>query len=251
MSKFIGRGRIYVAERNSSGIPGYFHFVGCADAFTVELSAELTQHYSKCTSADALDFQRVRQQNANIALNLTEWSKKNLLIAFRGTEVPDATSGSATDESIGTNAAAGDVYLCGAATGFPKTNVSSVVVEKGGTPLVLDTDYTLNADTGTITFLVAQTGVLTVSYTYDMLPYVSLFTAGQKDYFVRFDGVNAANEDEACIFEAYKVQFNPAESLDLLPDELGLLNLTGAVLLDDTKPSAGDFGQFGRMSILS
>jgi hypothetical protein len=248
--KFQGRGRIYIAERNNSGIPGAFKFVGCADAFNVALSVETIQHFSKCTSADALDYQGTKTQSAEVSMTLSEWVKANILLALRAVEVPDTTSGTVSNEACGTGFVAGDVYLLGSSGGQPRTNVSAVTVDDAGGPLVLDTDYTLNADTGTITFLTLPSGAVTADYTYDDLPYASMFRAGQKDFWVRFDGVNKADGDNPVVVDLYKVQFNPAQNLDMLPDELALIELSGAVLVDENKTEAGDMGQFGRMTLL-
>lgn len=250
MSRFIGRGEIYVAERVND-LPGKFHFVGCADDFDIALGVELEQKYSKCTSADALEFQRVRRQNADVTMNLTQWIKKNLLIAFRGTEVPDATSEAVTNEACGSGFLAGDIYFLGAATGKLKANVSSVTLSDTGGALVENTDYTLDAYSGKVTFLDATSGAVEADYTYDMPAFISLFTAGQKDYWVRFVGVNAANEDEKVMFDAYKVQFNPASSLGLLTDESAPLELSGGVLQDQSKAANDDWDQFGLMTVLS
>lgn len=248
--KFQGRGRIYIAERGNNGLPGKFAFVGCADALNVALSVETIQHFSKCTSADALDYQGTRSQSAEVSMTLSEWVKANVLLALRAVEVPDATSGSVSAEACGTGFVAGDVYLLGQATGRPRTNVSAVTVSDGGGALTLNTDYTLNADTGAVTFLAPTTGSVTADYTYDDLPFASMFRAGSKDFWLRFDGVNKADEDRPLVVDLYKVQFNPAANLDLLSDELALIELSGAVLVDDTKPEDGDLGQFGRMTFL-
>lgn len=248
--KFQGRGRIYIAERNNSGVPGIFKFVGCADAFNVSLSVETIQHFSKCTSADALDYQGTKSQSAEVSMTLSEWVKNNILLALRAVEVPDTTSGSVSNEACGSGFEAGDVYLLGSVNGTPRTNVSSVTVEDTGGPLTLNTDYTLNADTGAITFVTTPSGAVTADYTYDDLPYASMFRAGQKDYWVRFDGVNKSDGDNPVVVDLYKVQFNPASNLDLLSDELALIELSGAVLVDDNKSEAGDMGQFGRMTLL-
>lgn len=248
--KFIGRGRVYIAERDNNGIPGKFNFVGCADALNIALTVETITHNSKCTSADAVDAQLTTSQQAEVTMTLSEWLKKNLLLALRATEVPDQTGGSVTGEACGTGFVAGDVYLLGQVNGQPRTNVSAVTISDTGGALVLNTDYTLNADTGTVTFLLPTTGAVTADYTYDDLPYAAMFKAGQKDYWVRFDGVNKADSDDVFLVDLYKVQFNPAANLDLLSDEYALLELGGAVLIDDTKTDSGDLGQFGRMTLL-
>jgi len=249
--KFIGRGRVYIAERNSTtGIPGKFTFVGCADALNIALTAETITHISKCTSADAVDAQLTTAQNAEMSMTLSEWLLANLLLALRGESVPDATTGSVTGEAMGTGFVAGDIYLLGQATGAPHTNVSTVVITDTGGPLTLDTDYTLDAVTGTVVFLLPTTGAVDADYSYDDLAYVAMFKAGAKNYWVRFDGINKADSDKKFVVDLYKVQFNPAANVDLLSDEFAVLELGGAVLLDDTKSDSGDLGQFGRMTEL-
>lgn len=248
--KFTGRGRVYIGERSNAGVPSIMKFVGCADALSIALAVETTTHNSKCTSADALDYQGVRSLSAQVTMTLSEWIKNNLLLALRGTEIPDASSGSVSAEACGTGFEAGDIYLLGAATGTPHTNVSAVTISDGGGALSAGTDYSVNADTGAVTFITDTTGAVTADYTYNDLPFVSMLTAGQKEYWVRFDGVNKADDDRPLVVDLYRVQFNPTQNLDLLPDELALLELQGAVLVDDTKASDSDFGQFGRMTFL-
>lgn len=248
--KFIGRGRVYIAERDDNGIPGIFKFVGCADALDISLAVETIEHVSKCTSADAIDAQLTTKQSANVTMTLSEWFQDNLLLALRGTLVPDSSGGSVTGEACGTGFVAGDIYLLGAATGTPHTNVSAASLSDSGGALVLNTDYTINLNTGTVTFLLATTGAVTANYTYDDLPYNAMFKAGSKAYWVRFDGVNKADDDDPFVVDLYKVQFTPAQSLNLLADDFTPLELGGAVLIDDAKSDSGDLGQFGRMTKL-
>lgn len=248
--KFQGRGRVSIAERDANGMPGKFKFLGCADQLAIALAVETIQHFSKCTSADALDYQGTRTQSANVSMTLSEWVKANILLALRGVEVPEATTGTVTAEAAGTGFVADDIYLLGSATGTPRTRVSSVVVSDNGSPLTLNTNYTLNASSGAVTFLTPTTGAVTVDYTYDDLPFAAMFKAGTKDYWLRFEGVNKPDDDRPFVVDLYKVQFNPASNLDLLSDDLALIELAGAVLIDETKDPAGDFGQFGRMTFL-
>ncbi len=244
--KFQFRGRVYLAERLDSGAPGPFFFVGCADALSFALSVETFTHISKCDSNDSVDFRGTKAQNAEASLTLTEFTKENLELALRGTAVPQSTAGAVVDETLPTGILAGMSVILGGAS--PHTNVSSVVVEGNAIALVEGTDYTVNLDTGTVSFITTPTAPVTASYNYQDMAYVSMFTAGAKEYWLRFDNVNKAAGDEPGVVDLYRMLFDPAAALDMLSDELATFDLTGAVLVDDKKLSTGDLGQFGRIT---
>jgi hypothetical protein len=53
------------------------------------------------------------------------------------------------------------------------------------------------------------------------------------------------------IVDLYRCRLSPASDVSLINDEVAQFPITGSVLADDEKTTAGDFGQFGRMILLS
>lgn len=243
------RGRVYLGVRDTNGVSGPMKFVGCADALAIAMSNETFEHTSKCDSNDAVDFRGTKSQSAEVSLTLTELSKSNLMLALQGDATAQSSPGTVTNENLPAGIEVGDVVMLGGAT--PHQNITALVLEDGGSPggtLVADTDYTLDAEHGTVTFLTEPDGVVVADYGYTDMAYVSMFTAGSLEYWLRFDNVNKASADDPGVVDLYRVRLEPLSNLDLLSDELATLDLTGAVLIDDKKSSSGALGQFGRIT---
>lgn len=114
--------------------------------------------------------------------------------------------------------------------------------------LVANTDYTLDAETGKVTFLTAG-GVqpYVVDYSHQDPASVSLLTASQKEYALFFEGINTRDNNAKGSLEVYRVRFDPAQLLDFLSDDLQQMQLTGSMLADPSKETTDtEFGQYGR-----
>lgn len=243
------RGKVYLGIRDGDGNPGPMKFVGCADVLNLAMSTETFEHTSKCDSNDAVDYRGTKSQSAEISLTLTELKKDNLKLALLGDAQAAGSPASVTNEALPSGIVAGDRVILGGAT--PHQNITSLVLTDTGSPggvLTVDVDYTLDAEHGTVEFLTTPDGDVEADYSHTDMPYVSMFTAGAQEYWLRFDNVNKADADEPGVVDLYRVRFEPLANFDFLSDELAQLELTGAVLIDSTKSSAGALGQFGRIS---
>jgi hypothetical protein len=243
------RGKVYLGVRDNDGKPGPMKFVGCADALAIAMSVETFEHTSKCDSNDAIDFRGTKSQSAEVSLTLTELSKDNLKLALLGDSQAASSPGTVTGEALPSGIVTGDRVILGGAT--PHQTITGLVLTDTGSPggtLVAGTDYTLDAEHGTVEFLTTPDGDVEADYGYTDLAYVSMFTAGAQEYWLRFDNVNKADADEPGVVDLYRVRLEPLANLDLLSDELAQLELSGAVLVDDKKSSAGALGQFGRIT---
>lgn len=243
------RGKVYLGVRDDNGAPGPMKFVGCADALNIAMSVETFEHTSKCDSNDAIDFRGTKSQSAEVSMTLTELSKDNLKLALLGNSQAASSPGTVSNETLPTGIVAGDRVMLGGAT--PHQAITSLVLTDTGSPggvLTVDVDYTLDAEHGTVEFLTTPDGDVEADYGYTDMGYVAMFTAGTQEYWLRFDNVNKADADEPGVVDLYRVRLEPLANLDLLSDELAQFELTGAVLIDDKKSSAGALGQFGRIS---
>ncbi len=142
--------------------------------------------------------------------------------------------------------------------------ISAVTVkDSSATPKTLSPDlYELDATFGQIVFpssknaaytAAALTEPLKVEYDFGNTPatHVPILTwEGVDEVWIRFQGYNTADNNRPFIAEFYRVALEPADNFDLINDEIGQLTLTGAALLDYTKPADDVMGQIGRMILL-
>ena len=240
------RGRVRLAPRNTDGTPGKWFDPGCPAALSLALTEETFEIIEKCSGFDGVAFRGVRSQGAELSLNLYEATKQNLMLALQATEVSGVTTGSATNEALGSGFLAGDFARVGGADGHQNITVSSV--DDTGGPLTEGTDYQVHEEAGMIEFLTAPSGAVTADYTYDDMPKLAMFKAGSKEYFVAFDARNKADNQVPTVLELFRVRFGPLGNLDLLPDEVSTMELTGSALTDDKRDTDDPLGQFGWIS---
>ena len=56
----------------------------------------------------------------------------------------------------------------------------------------------------------------TVAYSYGEVLNVAMLTSNPKDLFLRYEGVNLAEQNEWIMLELYKINFNPTDALALI-----------------------------------
>lgn len=98
--------------------------------------------------------------------------------------------------------------------------------------------------------IAAASQPLKASYTYETYDTVKMFDASSTDNWVRFEGLNTADNQAAVLIELYRVSFDPLSNLGIISDELLQMELKGSALYDDTKANDTSLGQFGRVVLL-
>lgn len=122
----------------------------------------------------------------------------------------------------------------------------ALVVKMGGTALVANTDYTVNAAAGTLTWLPGSVNVppngvpltgnglatpVSVNYAYESWTgKVEALTQGIKEFAVYFEGFNTANDNAAVNVTLWRVSLNLARIFDLIMARSGTLELDGMLL---------------------
>ena len=76
-----------------------------------------------------------------------------------------------------------------------------------------------------------------------------MFGSLPPERWLMLDGINTDN-NERCVIDLFRVQFNPVGSLDIITDAYGNIPLTGTVLYD-VKNAGPDLGGFGRVQQLA
>ncbi len=245
---FQGRGSAYLAEVVDGVLQEPYKRMICTDSLSIELTTDSFEHINKCSTVDVPDYRGTKSSSGRLTFTFADVKDLNYALAVLGTQV-DAATGTITDEAIPTGIAAGDFWFLG---GLERHRViTALTIHGDGSPtgptLSASTDYTLDAASGKVTFITAQAGGCTATYTYADPASVSMLTAAQKEWAIMYEFINKANSNDAGSIELYRVRFDPASNMDYQSDELQIPSLAGTVLADLSKDATDlDFGQFGR-----
>lgn len=238
---FSGQGKVYIGLRNSDGSFNAPVFVGNVPELTVSLENDNIEHKESQTGKRLLDLRLTREQKATVTLTLEDVHTANLELMLQGTRSTIA-SGSATAEAGPTGPAAGSLWK------LKHENVAAVVVKAGGTPLTNLTDYTVDAAFGQVTFVTVQTLAITFDYTFTTRVQVPMFGAAITERFLRFHGLNTANQNKKILVELYRLIFDPTNAMQLINDDVATWQLTGSALYDSVREADPTLGPFGRWS---
>lgn len=247
---FRGRGTSYLAERDASGIIGAARAI-CQDAISIALATDAGEHINKCGPVDSPDDRYIKSSTGTVTFSYSDVADKNLAVGVLGTVTPaEVAPVAVSGEVFPAGLIAGDIYFAG---GLERhRNLTSVVIEDSATspaPLVITTNYTVDAVTGKVTIVNpgSFTQPFTMDYSHQDPPSVSFLSAAQKEYALFFEGINTRDGNAKGSLEVYRTRFDPAALVDFLSDELQQMELTGSMLADPSKDVTDtEFGQFGR-----
>ncbi len=252
---FSGQGKVFAAVRDENGNPGPLRFMGNVPSLEVALAVENTDK-RESTSGQRLLMKRLfTSKDANVTITLDEFTRENLALALYGAHATLA-GGAVLDEEFPPDLAVGDfVRLAG-------QNITDLTIVDSDEPAnTLDEDdgetedphYRIeSAAHGTIEILslAGLTQPLIADYTDGGGTNIAMFTQPPPVRWLRFEGLNTAEDDRPVLVELYNVQLSPVATLGLINDEFGGLELTGGALFDAARASDDEFGPFGRFILL-
>lgn len=240
---FSMQGKVSIGKRNADGSRAPARWVSDASTLEWAMSVDQQEANESWSGVRGLAATLTTKRSMQVNLTLRQLNDDNAALAMDGDTVAVA-SGSATGEVIG-DVAAGNVV----ALEFAK--VSAVVLTDGSAAtLVAGTDYTLNADTGVVTFLTAKTGV-TAAYTYAAFSIVTALAKVPDDWYVLFDGLNTVDGATGKVRgEVHRISFNPASNLAWISDNFGEMQLQGKAKIDPVRQADPQWGGYARVILI-
>lgn len=238
---FQGRGNVYLQALDANSNPGAAMKL-CTDTFGFKPTSQSWSHINKCGPVDVEDARGLQSEAVSVSMTLASMEDKIFALGIFGTLNPTGSPGAVSGEVLPGEIVAGDAWFLGGSTRHRA--ITSLVVAG----MVLNTDYTIDAASGLLTFLTDQEGspALTAAYNYTDPAYVSIFTASQKDYLLSYEFINKQNSNKAGSLELYKVRFDAADNLDFQSAAEQSFVLNGSALADTTRVADAALGQFGR-----
>lgn len=233
---FVGNGNVAlrrIADNNGSPTEGWWN-IGDANELSISNSQTFGDHYESQSGNRTRAARWLTETSVEFSLSVQNFSLTSLAALLQGTQDAAVAGAAIVDESIA------DVYEGQALyTAYP--GISTVSIKEGATPLVLDTDYTIDsARNGEITILVGAPNIsgagpitLLVSYTHVGIEgTIRALTENVQDFEIRFDGINLTAPNSPVIIRIGRAQFNATEDFGLIGTDITSLTFTGAILPD-------------------
>lgn len=267
---WLGRGKILLAKLNTTtGRPYDFRHVGNCKGFGINVETETLPHQNSRSGVKVIDREIVLSQKFNVSLVLDELSFDNLAVFFSG----DATAATAnpaasaadTDLLIATDAIKGRHYDIRQTDGDRLLDLKSgaIVIKSGAgaatNTLVLGTDYEIDLVWGSV-FLRPESSTfvdgheLYYSYTGGTtgtgttfertIDTVDIATQSKSSLFLRYVGINPANDDQQIMLDLHSVSLRADGDLSLIGDEFSEMTLAGVAEKNELGYPSSPVGRF-------
>lgn len=240
---YSGQGVVLLGDRNGTTGNGQNLIpVGNVSDLKIAVSTSVLEHKESTTGARGIDLRLTTEVKAALSMTVENFNAANLAIALRGS-ASTVTSGTGVTFNTG-------VAKKGSVLPLPHIKVSSVVVKDDAdtTTYVLDTDYSLNADAGSIKILatgsIADDDVLHITYNHAAQEKVGALTTAAAEKFLRFEGLNTADGNNPVIVEVFRFLADPLKELALISENIGQFVLEGNVLADNLQSGSKYFRQY-------
>lgn len=245
---FIGKGRLYFAAKNTTtGLPTDFTWLGNVPSLNLSTEQADVQHKESYTGLNLTDKVVATAQSANATFTVEEFTRGNLTYFLFGTS-SSISAATVTNETV--------IAKLGGFVPVANINITTwtslVLGSAPATVYVNGTDYTVNLSTGMIYFpptsTIADGASLRASYASGAVERVSGFTGNQNPtYWLRFDGLNQAEDNKPVIIDIYNFRPKPVGSVSLISDEFSQLEIEGMALYEDRMPDNTTDGRFFRI----
>lgn len=245
---FEGKGKVFEAKRLADGSPGAFRWA--ADCNQLQLSPGTDNDediYESYTGKNYLAKHISGNLTMGFQMTLREWVIENLAIGFWG-QSATIESTDVTGEQLPPDLVKGDIVRL---KGTRATTVQiSDSASSSPATLTEGTDYKVNEAYGSIEFigdLSAYTQPFTVDYTDGGGSNLALFSTDAPERWIRFEGLNRADDGSPVLVEIYRGRLQPVSQVDLISDSVSGLQISGSTLYDATQAEDPVMGGYGRI----
>lgn len=252
----LGGGFISIADLSAGGQPGAFRKLGNCPEVTITVNTETFEHSSVQDGAPAQDLSVIIDSGMSLAFSMENWSAENMALFLLGESSEYTNPGIAgfADQVICLDGdlALGGYYQVMSTAGLPVFGITSTnaiavsTTEAAPVLLVLDTDYTLDADSGMIHIAEVSAKVSTAIGTSDGLTctltadaaattvdLVTALTDIEKDVALIFESINASDGNDRTYYHFHKVSLSANGDGNLISTETGAMPMTGVIEVND------------------
>lgn len=162
--------------------------------------------------------------------------------------ITEGAQGTVTGEAFPDNLVVGDVVT------LEHPGISSLVItDSAGTPATLDPEHYEYDAYGNVTLLSLPTSAPTqpfsAAYSYAATRQVAMLAGSRKQFALRYEGINLAENNQPIILELYKLSPGLLQTLSMITsgNQLASAPVNFTTLLDTSKPASGPLGRHGRI----
>jgi len=232
---FIGQGEVYAGVRSCAGVvTNGLRYLGNCPELRIMHNIDYITHNESTTGQRNKDLELPRTKEVMAQITMESWDLDNLALLLFGT-ANKITGATVTNETV----------RCPGAKGswVPLANINLTSFTSLGS-LIKDTDYTVDLKAGMIYF--TPTGAATIntdyaaSYTFGNSEKIIALNQNPQEYWLRFAGLNTAENNTPVVIDAFRVKFRATEELQLITQEVTPMQVQAAVLFDSAQ-SDGPF----------
>lgn len=241
---FSGVGIVGLFKRTAPGLKGLGRQMGNCPKLSVKMDPQSVERNESMTTARGPLRRMTQATKGTIELVCDEFNKRNFAQFIRG-RVDEVAADTATTKNheFPTGAVVGDVLA------LPTQNVNTVVItDDSGTPKTLPpAAYDADLFAGTFRLLDLTAGgpyvqPFTAAYKQGAVSVIAGLAVPDEELWLGMAGTNA-DTGQRGVFDAYRVRFDPAQTIEYINNDYQDFTLSGAVLLDTTKPVSAVGGQ--------
>ena len=133
---------------------------------------------------------------------------------------------------------------------LPHTTVFNVRING----LERDADYVVDRQFGTIEFLVTPEAVgLIAAYEHLFNQWLPFFSAKIQEFYLRFQGVNLAEDSAPVLLELFRVSVDPLAALEMISsgNDIAGIDMASLILPDFNQQTESVFSYFGKLQIVN
>jgi hypothetical protein len=252
-SYYSGQGVVLLGDRDvATGKGSNFIPVGNVSDLKISVATSTIEHKESQSGQRGIDLRLTTEIKANLSMTMENFVAANLAIALRGT---------ATTVAGATVTGEAGKFAKGMVMPLAYIGVSAVTVKKAAATLVKyvagtstavdgEWDYKLHEAAGSLMFAatpktagLVDGDALTIDYTYAAQKTVDALTEAATEKYVRFEGLNTADNNKAVVVEVFRLLTDPLKELSLISDNVQQFALEGTVLLDALQTGSKYFKQ--------
>ena len=247
---YRGQGQVFLARR-VNGLPAGLEFIGNVSELMLNPQTEKIEHTESQTGDNSVDKVIERGLKIEMSMTIDSMASDNLARMVFG-KVTKEDAATVTGESHlaypGKNLIVNSINL---------QTFDSLTDAGGTTTYVGGTDYeVIDLAAGMIRILdggaISFGTEVEANYTTGAQETVAAFGEPNTEYWLRFNGLNTAEENNPVIIDCFKVRFAPAQDVAVInDDDFATYQQSGDCLFDATKPAQGKLGRYFSVRQLS
>lgn len=240
---YRGQGQVFLGKR-VNGKPAGLTFIGNVSELMLNPQTEKIEHTESQTGNNSVDKVIERGLKVEMSMTIDSSASDNLARMVFGTVTIDAA---ATITSEAHKAYLGKMLIL---NNINVQTFTSLTDAGGGTTYVAGTDYeVIDLAAGMIKILnggaITEGQDVEANYETGESEVVSAFSQPNTEYWLRFNGLNTAENNNPVVIDCFKVRFAPSDDIPMINDEdFAEYKQSGDCLFDATQPVTGKLGRY-------